>query len=64
MKTVLVTGFGPFRDYKINASWEAVKLLPDEIDECKLVKTEIPVVYDTVETKIPALWKEHSPEVK
>lgn len=64
MKTILVTGFGLFRDYKINASWEAVKLLPDEIDEFKLIKIEVPVVYDIVETKIPALWKEHDPEVK
>lgn len=64
MKTILVTGFGPFRNHHINASWEAVRLLPDAIDDLKLVKVEIPVLYDNVETKIPALWKELEPEVK
>lgn len=63
MKVILVTGFGPFRDHQVNASWEAVRLLPDEIDEFTLVKIEIPVVYDSVETKIPVLWKDYKPEV-
>lgn len=64
MKVILVTGFGLFRDYKVNASWEAVKLLPDEIGDFKLVKIEVPVAYDAVETRIPDLWKELNPEVK
>lgn len=64
MKTILVTGFGPFRDHLVNASWESVKLLPDEIDDYKLVKKEIPVLYYDVETKIPAFWRELNPEVR
>lgn len=64
MKTILVTGFGPFRDHLVNASWESVKLLPDEIDGYKIVKKEIPVLYNDVEMKIPALWRELNPEVK
>lgn len=63
MKTILVTGFGPFNGHNINASWEAVKLLPDEVDDFVLVKTEIPVIYDKVERKIPTLWKELNPQV-
>lgn len=63
MKSILVTGFGPFGDHKINASWEAVKLLPDELEKFKIVKMEIPVAYHIVETKIPELWNEFDPEV-
>lgn len=63
MRTILVTGFGPFRDHQVNASWEAVKLLPNEIEDIKLVKVEIPVTYEDVDTKIPALWKDLNPEV-
>lgn len=29
---VLISGFGPFRDHVVNASWEAVKLInPDDV---------------------------------
>ncbi|XP_069685828.1 pyroglutamyl-peptidase 1 [Periplaneta americana] len=63
--TVLVTGFGPFGEHKINASWESVKLLPSlNIDEefgVKLIVEEIPVTYSYVSEKIPVLWKAHKP---
>ena len=65
--TVIVTGFGPFGDHKINASWETVKLLPSlNIEEefgVKLVIHEIPVTYDYVAKNVPVLWKEHNPMV-
>lgn len=41
---VLVTGFEPFNQGKINPSWEAVKILPDTIAGAEIVKLEIPVV--------------------
>lgn len=62
-EVVLVTGFGPFREHNVNASWEAVKLLPDKIDEFHIKKQEIPVTYYDVEKNIPNLWKELNPSV-
>ena len=65
--TVIVTGFGPFGDHKINASWETVKLLPSlNIEEAfgvKLIIHEIPVTYDYVTENVPILWKAHNPMV-
>ncbi|XP_058805996.1 pyroglutamyl-peptidase 1 [Phymastichus coffea] len=65
--TILVTGFGPFQNHKINASWEAVKLLPDLFSKhekspgFKLVIEEIPVIYKDVAQRVRELWKEHKP---
>lgn len=62
-KVILVTGFGPFREHLVNASWEAVKQLPNVIDDCDVVKLEIPVTYEHVESKIPSMWRELDPVV-
>lgn len=65
--TVLVTGFGPFGRHKINASYEAVKLLSSlNLEEelgVRLVTLEIPVIYQTVQEMVPQLWKVYSPKV-
>ena len=45
MKKLLITGFEPFGGEKINPSFEAVKLLPEEISGVKLYKLEVPVEY-------------------
>lgn len=45
LKKLLITGFEPFGGEKINPSWEAVKLLPDEIGNFSLTKIEVPVVF-------------------
>ena len=44
-KRLLVTGFDPFGGESINPSWEAVKLLPDEIGIWKIHKLELPTVF-------------------
>ena len=43
---ILVTGFDPFGDDKINPAIEAVKRLPDEIGGAKIVKLEIPTKFN------------------
>ncbi len=45
MKTLLITGFDPFGGATVNPSWEAVKLLPDQIGDWQLTKIEIPTVF-------------------
>lgn len=61
-KTILVTGFGPFRDHDINASWQAVQLLDaSDFAGYKLVKHEVPVTYDYIDKNIARLWEEHKP---
>lgn len=65
--TVVVTGFGPFKKHNINASWEAVKLLPGSGLEkelgIRLVVDEIPVSYESVGTKVPQMWDRYKPLV-
>ena len=65
--TIVVTGFGPFGIHLKNASWEAVKLLPDMYveQECdvQLVIEEIPVAYEDVNTIVPELWNTYQPLV-
>ncbi|XP_053321699.1 pyroglutamyl-peptidase 1 [Spea bombifrons] len=62
-RAVVVTGFGPFGEHAVNASWVAVKELEklglgDEVD---LIVHEIPVEYQTVQRLIPELWKKYHP---
>lgn len=58
MKKLLITGFEPFGGEKINPSWEAVKLLPDEIGDFSLNKIEVPVVFEkAAETVLSAAEK-------
>jgi len=45
MKKLLITGFDPFGGENINPSWEAVKRLPDAIDEMEITKLQIPTVF-------------------
>lgn len=64
---VIVTGFGPFGHYKINASWEAVKLIPSFLDtdktDIKLIIEEIPVEYEETLARIIKLQEKHKPIV-
>lgn len=45
MKKMLITGFEPFENEDINPSWEAVWRLPDQINEYKLTKVKLPVLF-------------------
>ncbi|KAL0123723.1 hypothetical protein PUN28_005907 [Cardiocondyla obscurior] len=68
-RKILVTGFGPFSTYKVNASWEAVKELQKlwensvESADIELITEEIPVSYDYVSEHIPDFWKKYNPSI-
>lgn len=42
---VLITGFDPFGGEKVNPAWEAVRALPDKIEDIEVVKLQIPTVF-------------------
>jgi pyroglutamyl-peptidase len=52
MKKLLITGFEPFGGESINPSWEAVSLLPDEINGYALTKLRIPVVFGEASARV------------
>lgn len=45
MKKLLITGFEPFGEEQINPSWEALKLLPDNIAGYDIHKLRLPVTF-------------------
>lgn len=47
MQKVLVTGFSPFDDETLNPSYEALKLLPSQIDSFYIICYELPTIFDT-----------------
>lgn len=59
----LVTGFEPFGNSSLNSSWQAVSLLPDNIDNCTIIKGTIPVVFNKVEEHIVSLIKTEKPDI-
>ncbi|XP_053696171.1 pyroglutamyl-peptidase 1-like [Sabethes cyaneus] len=63
-KVIFVTGFGPFAGHEErNASWEAVKLLPDTYQfknvQYPIKKLQVPVTYDAVDAVVPRIWNEN-----
>ena len=43
---VLLTAFETFGGQSINSSWEAIKLIEDEIQGTQIIKKTIPVVFN------------------
>ena len=60
---ILVTGFDPFDKDIINPAYEAVKRLPDEIKEAKIIKLEIPTSFERSRIAIEEAIEKYSPDV-
>ncbi len=63
MKKLLITGFEPFGGESTNPSWDAVTLLPDEINGYKLTKLLVPVTFGEGAEFIIKKAEEISPDV-
>lgn len=67
-RPILLTGYGPFGDHKVNSSWVIVQELQSmgvthQGRSVPLVIKEIPVIYDAVHNEVPKLWSEHNPRL-
>ncbi len=60
---VLITGFMPFGGSDINPAYEAVKLLPNVIENAQIIKLEIPVVFKKEAEVLELAIKEHNPDI-
>ncbi len=60
---ILITGFDPFGEEKINPAYEAVKLLPDVIKTAEIYKLEIPTVMNTSIEKTIDKIEEIKPDI-
>ena len=60
---ILVTGFDPFDAEVINASWEAVRRLPDAIHGAEISKVQIPTVFGRSAEVLRAALLAHDPQV-
>lgn len=60
---ILVTGFDPFGEEKINPAIESVKKLPDTIAGAEIIKLEIPTVHRKSLKKIYECIEETHPDV-
>lgn len=63
MKKLLITGFEPFGGEIINPSWEALKLLPEEINGYSLTKLLLPVVFGKASDMIIKEAEKSDPDV-
>lgn len=59
---ILVTGFNPFGDDKINPAIETVKRLPDTIHGADIIKLEIPTEFNHCAEVVKKAIEEHQPD--
>ncbi|MCX7694103.1 MAG: pyroglutamyl-peptidase I [Caloramator sp.] len=60
---VLITGFEPFGGDVINPSYEAVKMLEENIDGAEIIKAAIPVVFKKSIFELEKLINLHQPDI-
>ncbi len=60
---ILITGFDPFGGEKVNPSFEAIKLLPDVIEDATIIKVQIPTVFKKSYQVLREEIVKHSPDI-
>ncbi|WP_126993592.1 pyroglutamyl-peptidase I [Thermosipho globiformans] len=60
---ILVTSFEPFGEEKINSSFEAVKKLPNNIDNVQIIKASIPTVFRKSIEVLEELIEKEQPDI-
>ncbi|GMO41856.1 MAG: pyroglutamyl-peptidase I [Treponemataceae bacterium] len=56
---LLLTGFDPFEGNSVNPALEAVKAVPDRIDDVQIVKVEVPTVFiKSIDCVVQAMARE------
>lgn len=63
MKKLLITGFDPFGGETVNPSWEAVKLLPEQIGDYVLCKLQVPTVFGLAAQMVLEKAREVQPDM-
>lgn len=58
----LVTGFDPFGGQNINPAYEAVRLLPDQIDGATIIKAQIPTIFEQGADRLEQLIQTYTPD--
>lgn len=60
---ILITGFDPFGGADVNPAYEAVKKLPDRIEDAEIIKLEIPTVFKKDGEVLEKAIKDHQPDI-
>ncbi len=59
---ILVTGFDPFGNENINPAYEAVKALPDSIEETQIIKLQVPTIFEKAPKVLEAALLTYKPD--
>ncbi len=63
MKRILLTGFEPFHEYKINSSWSLVDSFNNTTSDFESIKLLLPVEFKAVSNLVPEILKQYQPDI-
>lgn len=63
MKRILLTGFEPFHEYKINSSWSLVDSFKNTTSDFESIKLLLPVEFKAVSILVPKILKQYQPDI-